>query len=475
MEAKRQCDAASETDQPPCKRARLSGSPSKTARPSRWSLNRARLSGISERHGLKLGQIQDPSLRAGLQHPEPRTLAPSLGDHVNSESHTWVSQWLDSIGSPRGKRCQSEGGLRTSNQPIFSTKRPRSAPTMSRRDSNGLFIPRTPSSNRSRTRERGGSLTSADASSTGTSSPSAPSWATKLVENPFYRSQNLLANNIFYRRRCDPMPEHIGRLVENMRRDRTSPGPSVDGISRDERLELLQESGGEKSQVEQYFGTHIFPPNPPNLERHDRQPMLRNVVPNTNSRYRVSNPVPDMLYGYRRETAINRRLAQLASRDDRISGAANNLDLMYPFFAVEFKGDGPTRPGSLWVAVNQCLGASASCVSIADRLNRQLRECRNRNVGQIDSAAFSIAMNGTEARLYVSWKENDLDYYMHLVDSFALQRPEHYIEFRRYVRNILDWGGDRRLQEIRESLDVLLEEDARCRRSRSPSRGGSKC
>ncbi|KAK5656497.1 hypothetical protein OQA88_4474 [Cercophora sp. LCS_1] len=67
-------------------------------------------------------------------------------------------------------------------------------------------------------------------------------------------------------------------------------------------------------------------------------------------------------------------------------------------------------------------------------------------------------MNGTEARLYVSWKHNDLDYYMQKVDSFLLQEPQDYIEFRKHVKNIIDWGKDKRLKEIRESLDTLLEE-----------------
>jgi hypothetical protein len=90
------------------------------------------------------------------------------------------------------------------------------------------------------------------------------------------------------------------------------------------------------------------------------------------------------------------------------------------------------------VATNQCLGGSASCVNIAERLNRQLRECKSAEVQPIDSAAFSIAMSGTEARLYISWKHNELDYYMRRVKSFLLQEPDHFLEFRKYVRNIID-------------------------------------
>ncbi|KAL2751865.1 hypothetical protein ACRALDRAFT_2114816 [Sodiomyces alcalophilus JCM 7366] len=168
-----------------------------------------------------------------------------------------------------------------------------------------------------------------------------------------------------------------------------------------------------------------------------------------------------MLYGYDSDIAFAQQRLQLASMENEMNGSANGQSLRYPFFVVELKGDGTTGAGSLWVATNQCLGASAACVEIAERLNHQLRSCRDPSVRLIDTASFSIAMNGTEARLYISWKQNERDYYMQKIDSFLLQRPEHYIEFRKYIRNIIDWGKGSRLQEIRESLDILLEESRR--------------
>lgn len=103
------------------------------------------------------------------------------------------------------------------------------------------------------------------------------------------------------------------------------------------------------------------------------------------------------------------------------------------------------------------MGGSASCVNVAERLNEQLRQCRRQEVRQIDSASFSIAMNGTEARLFISWKQQDL-FNVQKVRSFALQEPDHFIEFRKYVRNIIDWGRDERLRSIQAALDTLIEE-----------------
>lgn len=66
-------------------------------------------------------------------------------------------------------------------------------------------------------------------------------------------------------------------------------------------------------------------------------------------------------------------------------------------------------------------------------------------------------MNGTEARLFISWKQQDL-FNVQKVRSFALQEPDHFIEFRKYVRNIIDWGRDERLRSIQAALDTLIEE-----------------
>lgn len=77
----------------------------------------------------------------------------------------------------------------------------------------------------------------------------------------------------------------------------------------------------------------------------------------------------------------------------------------------------------------------------------------------IDSAAFSIVMSGTEARLFISWKHNDHDYFMQKTVSFSLKEPNHFLKFRKFVRNILNWGKDRRLEDIQNSLDAILEDN----------------
>lgn len=167
--------------------------------------------------------------------------------------------------------------------------------------------------------------------------------------------------------------------------------------------------------------------------------------------------MPDILYGYNRIGAFTeKQQTQFNSMGNEMT--ANSQNLVYPFFVIEFKADGSSGAGGLWVATNQCLGGSTSCINIAERLNRQLRQCKNEKITLIDSAVFSIAMNGTEARLYISWKHDEIKYYMRKINSFMLQEPKDFINFRKYVLNIIDWGKDERLKAIRNSLDSLLEE-----------------
>ncbi|OAA64239.1 hypothetical protein SPI_02886 [Niveomyces insectorum RCEF 264] len=401
--------------------------------------------------------LETPSLPAAkrarlsktdLQQPAPKhPRASFLEDHV--ELTDTISEWLESIGSDREKRCRSDSYLHASSDDLISRNLTRSAPQMAyNRDADGYAVPPTPGPSY-------GSFAPSIAPSDDTgATPGSSRSSRALVEDPYYRDLNLASNHVYMRDPYDQFPEHVSSLVDHVRRSRDSPGPTFDHIRQDAKLTALETRGLDEPKVEKYFQSTIFydPEEGDSLERSDRQPMSRHAVPNAGLQFKVSKPVPDMLYGYSRHHAFPQQQTQLISMGSE--PMANTQGLIYPFFVIEFKGNG----GDLWVATNQCLGGSASCVNLAERLNRQLKACKSSKVKPIDSTAFSIAMNGTEARLYVSWKHSDLDYYIQKVDSFLLQKPHDYIEFRKHVRNVIDWGKDTRLKEIRESLDTLLEE-----------------
>lgn len=175
--------------------------------------------------------------------------------------------------------------------------------------------------------------------------------------------------------------------------------------------------------------------------------MARHHVPSrTESLFEVSTPVPDAIYGYKAKNAFP-QLTWTVAREEMI---ANDQLLMLPFLVAEILGD----DSGMWGAICRCMGGSASCVNMVEKLNRRVKQCTNDTVHPINSAAFSIAIRGTHARLHVSWKQDE-DYHTEDVDTFLLQVPEHYIKFYKYVHNILDWGKGERLEEIRNSLDFL--------------------
>jgi hypothetical protein len=88
--------------------------------------------------------------------------------------------------------------------------------------------------------------------------------------------------------------------------------------------------------------------------------MSKHAVPDVGSKVKVSIPMPDLLYGYNRLGAFTRSMG--------MEMVANSNGLVYPFFVIEFKADGPSGSGSLWVATNQCLGGSTSGYVIGELL-----------------------------------------------------------------------------------------------------------
>ncbi|RSL84798.1 hypothetical protein CEP51_003679 [Fusarium floridanum] len=279
----------------------------------------------------------------------------------------------------------------------FTTADPRSVHFMAPPSRPGSSMPPTPKAYGRGSANPSGPLAPGTPSGIKTSGGKTGS----LVESPLYEDLNLTANNIYYRDRREPLPQHVANLVQRVQRERTSPTPSVSDALADEGLAALERGAGEPT-IEQYFQNHLVAQTPRNdpLKRSDKAPFQRHAVPNTGTQHRVSNPTPNVTSGYNLGAFTAAQKMQLG-KTPNIS-AMNNEGMCFPFFILEFKGDGPSSNGSL------------------------------------------VAMNGTEARLFISWKQQDL-FNVQNVRSFALQEPDHFIEFRKYVRNIIDWGRDERL------------------------------
>ncbi|CAG9938907.1 unnamed protein product [Clonostachys rosea f. rosea IK726] len=419
------------------------------------------------------GQLAEKMIT--VRHPKPMPpyvsflenfIDPSQSDPCTDLEHNLILKWLESVGSDRDTYCRSDSYLQLTKDDPIPRGLTKSEPAMSYTEgADGSAGPQTPASVGSYPQADADNRSITSSNITGSLGLSRRS----LVESPLYREINLAANNIYIRPLNEQLPVHITEIVQRVKRDRDSPGPSSEDIRQDTKLNELWMGAGEPD-VENYFRDKIFPTPEPSdtLKRNDRQPMAKYTIPSTGFDLKVSTPVPDMLFGYNRLKAFPQQQAQLFSMGTEM--VANSQGLMYPFFVIEFKGEGPSGAGNLWVATNQCLGGSASCVNMVENLNHRLMQCKNDLIRPIDSAAFSIAMSGTEARLYISWKNNKLDYYMSNVDNFLLHDPEHFLKFRKYVRNIIDWGRDERMEGIRKSLDDLLEESRKIASAAAKSR-----
>ncbi|KAK3322691.1 hypothetical protein B0H66DRAFT_581734 [Apodospora peruviana] len=286
------------------------------------------------------------------------------------------------------------------------------------------------------------------------------------LKDPFYCDTHLARNNIYWSRRNKERPEQVVALQNYIFHQRASPGPWTERVWEDWELRDLGQEWS-KSKVKSVLENRFFPDptleTPPRgLKRTDKTRMSEHAVPHSGSRFKVKTPRPNMLYGYEPEV-FTRTQVEVGGGGVEIL-AANADRMLFPFLVVELRGDGE----SMMAARNACLGTTASCVNFVERLNARLEVVESTTAGgttlpsqsdiqQVNSAVFSIIANSTIALVNITWKENQTEdnYFMTLVKGFVHGDPDGYIEFRKCILNILDWGMTERLNEIREALDVL--------------------
>jgi len=114
-----------------------------------------------------------------------------------------------------------------------------------RRDADRFALPPTPASTRSHSYRADAEDDSHAPSDI--SGASTGSGRRSLVEDPSYRDMNLTANNIYMRPSREQFPEHITSLVDQVRRDRDSPGPLTEDVWQDEDLEAFGMGGFPKN------------------------------------------------------------------------------------------------------------------------------------------------------------------------------------------------------------------------------------
>ncbi|EPE04167.1 hypothetical protein F503_04682 [Ophiostoma piceae UAMH 11346] len=369
-----------------------------------------------------------------------------------------ITEWLDTIVPEsesvpdRAVHCRSDSPIdyyesRYSSIALIARPQSTSCDMAFQRDADGFMVPPPPASiSSSRKRRASSSSKSTQAMSDMSGASSHASSSKSTVEKSAYRFSNLSRNNIFTRYPDEPLPQHVADLVSEMAKPRKEKKVLTPEIAR--QLAVFEMENSDESEIETYLNGILFPSSrsaPGSvLYQLYRQVMGKHAVPHVSGRddIRVSTPVPDLLCGYKRMAAFAEQAIQLDDLGPEPS--SHKADMIYPFFVVEFKG----TSGNMWVATNQCIGGSVSCTNMVSRLGERAPDHK------VNNASFSIAINGTEARLHVTWKEGT-NFYMQKVDGFLLQNPSMFSLLHQYIDNIMDWGLGVRLQSIQDALNTL--------------------
>lgn len=301
----------------------------------------------------------------------------------------------------------------------------------------------------------------------------ATAFTTRLVEKADYREAHLEGNNIYF---LDPEgDEHvIPKWVSDACDEILNPPYLGQPLSAKAVSDLKQwhfRDAPSESEVNDWFSRHVFPTvddaNAIGMGLIKGNPFTRLYVPGGSADNPVSEPRPDLAYGCSLDCRWSRfsEAQQLAGKGmDPPMGKVNLHKLAFPFFVVECKVEGPNK-GSLKVGESQCAGASATCVSMIDRLNKQLEGYPEAQ--KVGNTVFCAVVNQDEARVLASWMEMEKDesgedmdvYYLREISSLWMNKAADRVELCRLVTNIMDWARGSRLDEIKEALDLLGEQE----------------
>ncbi|KAJ3531304.1 hypothetical protein NM208_g8941 [Fusarium decemcellulare] len=277
------------------------------------------------------------------------------------------------------------------------------------------------------------------------------------------RDQEILRNNgMIYLgpyRAFKEVPSDVKRLAENMTfHFRVS---YSDATGEDEYMKIFLsryqlEESVTPAMIKEYWKTLLgaIPRYPP-LRCSDSKAIYRKWMPRVPGMETFGDPEPTLLYGYRLRQFGEPKIRGLKALSQ---GGVNNDSLFYPFLAVAVQDDNSNMKGSLWAATDTCLASSSVCVTLAQKLEQELKAGGADYFSTIDNIAFSVAMNGTVARLYVTFVTENGTCAMYNARSFLLQNPYHHVEFRTTMLHILHWG-QRRLNTIVCQLRSMVLED----------------
>ncbi|CAI6088620.1 unnamed protein product [Clonostachys chloroleuca] len=209
-------------------------------------------------------------------------------------------------------------------------------------------------------------------------------------------------------------------------------------------------NGANEQEVTRFFDCYFFSKKelPKNVRRNDG-PMRRADFPKSSSTVgNISIPDPDLLLGYWGKSFPHGQLGQLDAWDTNLA--------KFAFLSVDYKGDSAST-GSLWVATNQCLVATATCVRTMTKLRDEVRTRGAVEVAdKLDGHVFGLVASGTEARLFVTFAGNDgKSKYMKFIRGFLLYDTSQRQDLGRCIKQIFKWAEERQ-GRIEAAISVIL-------------------
>lgn len=275
-------------------------------------------------------------------------------------------------------------------------------------------------------------------------------------------------HNIFIRGEAIDVPSDIAKIIDQIRAKRIYPPPSEEEINRigEPKYGVLygDENGVEtknlamrlplgKSDIRDVFAETLFASAlklgsggfTRYASKHGYSPTAWELGVEG-----ISRPAPDMLFGSSAHLfskqggpAVEHNLAQARE------------EVHYPFLVVEI--DWP-----LWATEHQCVMGCASCSDIAGKFNDRIQAKKASREKPLETVAFGFISNGTEARLYISWREYSPEagmvFEVREIDTFLVQSE--YLKMRMRIFNIFEWAEERerRLSGILNDIYPTAEE-----------------
>lgn len=167
-------------------------------------------------------------------------------------------------------------------------------------------------------------------------------------------------------------------------------------------------------------------------------------------------PKPDIVYGYLPRTGwCTEKHLDVFARHARASMPCSNLVL--PWFIVE----GKSVNGNIAEAEIQAARGGATLVSAFRELD-EIAGSLNTNDGPDErSIAFSLLLSPRLAQLNVHWVEirdrKVAAYHLHVLEEYLVRQSTSWLNLRRDINNILDWGILRRQGMVLEMLNAIVE------------------